>query len=384
MSNERLELREASVLAEAHPLMRAEALFPAGNPIVALPFLGLMEATSVLEAQGWEPLHQLLTEADQVRGLLPSYVKRDSIGEFGSDWNWADAYHRSGRRYFPKLVSAIPFTPVSGPRFLVGPGGDAASVQALAEQAKAVVNEHGWSSWHGLFITESEYHQLSGCELLGRHGVQFHWFNRGYQDFDDFLNHLNAKRRKEIRRERRQAEASGLRFRVADGHTASLEDWAAFHRFYCSTFERKWGEPRFTLDYFLALARTQAERTLLFLADGSDGPVAGAFALLGDDCLYGRHWGCDQFHSQLHFELCYYQTIEYCIQHRLPRLDAGAQGEHKLARGFEPVFTHSVHYIREHDFRVAVADYLVREAAGIEQYVHEIQAHSPYRHAPEH
>jgi uncharacterized protein len=364
-----------------NPLQGLASLFPPGNPIVSPAFLGLMEATGVLSEQGWTPMHQSSVDADLIKAWLPLYLKRDSIGEFVHDWNWADAYHRAGLAYYPKLVSCVPFTPVSGPRFLAG--GETAlhlpQVKQLSSLAIDAVHRLRLSSWHCLFHTEAEHQALMELGLLGRNGVQFHWFNRGYRDFQDFLDALTSRRRKEIRRERRQAAESGLEFVVRDGNSASTAEWQAFHRFYCSTFDRKWGEPRFSELYFRTLASASPESTLLFLALREGRPVAGAFALRGHDTLYGRHWGCDAFFPQLHFELCYYQTIEYCIREGLVRLDAGAQGEHKLARGFEAVVTRSAHYIREPAFRAAVADYCRRESEALERYRDECNAHSPFR-----
>lgn len=358
-------------------------LLPAGHPIVGEAFLGLMETTGVLRAQGWTPLHLALHEDDDCVGLLPLYVKQDSIGEFSEDWPLAKAWQRSGRRYYPKLVTCVPFTPVTGPRLLVGDV-DAHTfvrrVRQLTAAACALVDAEGLSSWHLLFPAQREAAALAELpDLHQRLGVQFHWFNRGYRDFDDFLAALTSRRRKEIRRERRQAQESGLEFVCLDGHTATATDWQDFHRFYRATFERKWGEPRFNLEWFMRLASLEPARTLLFLARASGRAVAGAFALHDGDTLYGRHWGCDAFHPQLHFELCYYRTIDYCIRHGLARLDAGAQGEHKLARGFEPILTRSLIHVREAAFRGALDDFCQREAQAAEAYLAAARAHLPFR-----
>jgi len=381
----RVRLHEA--LAALDPGARSR-LLPAGDPIMGEAFLGLMETTGVLRAQDWQPLHLSLHEGENCVGLLPLYVKQDSIGEFSDDWSWAEAWQRSGRRYYPKLVSAVPFTPVSGPRLLVGAldaGGFRQRVRQLAGAARALVDAERLSSWHVLFATEREVEALAGVpELHTRLGVQFHWFNRGYADFEDFLAALTARRRKEIRRERRQAQQSGLEFVCHDGHAATPQDWRDFYRFYCATFQRKWGEPRFNLEWFTRLATLQPERTLLFLARAGGQAVAGAFCLRDGNTLYGRHWGCDAFHPQLHFELCYYRTIEYCIQHGLTRLDAGAQGEHKLARGFEPVLTRSLHYVRDPEFRDAIDDFCRREASARLDYLALAREHLPYRETPPH
>jgi uncharacterized protein len=358
-------------------------LFPQGHPIVNEAFLGLMERTGVLSAQGWQALHLALHEGEECVGLMPLYVKHDSIGEFTNDWSWADAWRRHGQRYYPKLVTCIPFTPVTGPRLLLGEVDDELfrrRAALLAAGARSVVDENGLSSWHLLFTEQRELDALAGDALLHpRAGVQFHWFNRGYPDFESFLATLTSRRRKEIRRERRQAQDSGLRFECLDGHQATAADWQDFHRFYCSTFERKWGEPRFNLEWFTGLASLIPDSTLLFLAREGERAVAGAFALRSGDTLFGRHWGCDAFYPQLHFELCYYQTIDYCIRHGLARLDAGAQGEHKLARGFEPVHTRSLHHVRDPGFRPAIEDFCRREAAAVAGYFEAALAQLPFR-----
>jgi len=369
-------------LLELPPATRAR-LLPTDHPIVNEAFLGLMETTGVLHTQGWQPLHLALHEDGICVGLLPLYVKHDSIGEFADDWEWARAWQRCGQRYYPKLVSCTPFTPVTGPRLLLGEIDDATFVQRarrLAAAAAALVSAEGLSSWHLLFVTPREAEALAGQPgLHARIGVQFHWFNRGYRDFEDFLANLTARRRKEIRRERRQA--SGFDYLCLDGHTATPADWQDFHRFYCDTFQRKWGEPRLNLAWFTQLATLRPASTLLFLARADGRTVAGAFALRDGDTLYGRHWGCDGFHPQLHFELCYYRTIEYCIHHDLARLDAGAQGEHKLQRGFEPILTRSVQHVRDAGFRDAIDDFCHREAQAVFAYLESARSHLPYRQA---
>lgn len=361
-----------------------DALHRGDDPFLSHAFLSALERTDCLEPQGWRPLHLLCHEGNTLAGALPLYLRDNSLGEFVFDWNWADAYQRTGQSYYPKLVSAIPFVPATGARLLVHPDADRDAVSAaLCNAALALTDRHALSSWHCLFPTEAQAQTLGEHGLLLRHGCQYHWRNRGYRDFDAFLAQLNARRRKEIRRERRQVEAHGLIHEVHDGTTMSPRLWSILHRFYCSTFARRWGAPRLTEAFFNELGRTLPRQTLVFLARDGDEYVAGAYAMRGTRTLYGRHWGCSRELPLLHFELCYYRTIDYCIQHGLEHFDAGAQGEHKIPRGFEPVTTYSAHYLREPRFRRAIADFLRRETAQVALQVRNLAAHSPYR-APDH
>lgn len=354
------------------------------NPFVRHEFLAALERHGCAgEGTGWSPCHLLATEGGHLTGALPLYSKRHSFGEFVFDWAWAEAYARLGESYYPKLVSAVPFAPVTGPRLLLGRGAAPEAARALIEGAVAQARDAGLSSVHCLFPRAAEARALEAQGLLLRTGCQFHWTNPGYADFEDFLATLNAKRRKQIRRERRDAGAASLDVRMLRGDEVSEAQWAAFHRFYCATFERKWGMPSLTLDFFKAIGRMLPHAVLLALAARGDEYVAGALFLRGDDALYGRHWGTSEYHPALHFELCYYRGIDYCIREGLARFEAGAQGEHKIWRGFLPVRTWSAHWIRHPRFRDAVADFLSRERAAVTRYIQELQAHSPYRSGPE-
>lgn len=300
------------------------------------------------------------------------------------DWNWAEAYQRAGGRYYPKLVSAVPFTPVAGRRLLLDAG--AAEAQAIAQVlidgARALAAQSGASSWHCLFPDDHQLPLLEADDLLLREGCQYHWYNADYASFDDFLASLTSKRRKEIRRERREIEESGLQIELLEGRAITPEHWRVFHRFYCDTFARKWGEPRLTLPFMRSLSETMPDAPLLLLARDGEDYVAGAFALRGSDTVYGRHWGCSRFVRHLHFELCYYRFIDYCIAQGLRHFDAGAQGEHKVPRGFVPIKTWSVHWLRDTAFRRAVADFLRRETVAVDRYVEDVAAHTAYHRDP--
>ncbi len=357
------------------------ALVDADHPFLHHEFLAGLESQGCLAGQGWSPAHLLARSGQRLLGAMPLYIKNNSYGEFVFDWSWAEAYERAGGRYYPKLVSAVPYTPVTSPRVLAAPESPWQELSSLLIGAAIErMRNTRMSSLHCLFPTEQEAQRLAAVDNgLVRTGCQYHWHNQGYRHFDDYLAALDAKRRKQIRRERREVREAGIEIEVLTGRQVSAELWRQFHEFYCSTFRRKWGEPKLTQDFFVALAQSMPEAVLLFLARHRGQPVAGAFALRGSRTLYGRHWGCAQFFRSLHFELCYYRTIEYCIDHGLARLDAGAQGEHKIARGFLPVQTCSVHWLRDREFHRAVAGYLRHERAVVRRVAAELAQHSPYR-----
>ena len=358
-----------------------DALAGTADPFLRHAFLHGLERHRCLDGHGWYPQHLLAWHDGQLVGALPLYARDNSQGEFVFDWNWAEAYQRAGGQYYPKLVTAVPFTPVTGRRLLIADGHPAAADIAaqLIAGVQALAQQTGASSWHCLFPPDNRLPLLEGEHLLLREGCQYHWYNPGYASFDEFLDGLTSKRRKEIRRERREIAESGLRIELLEGADITPAHWAVFHRFYCDTFARKWGEPRLTLDFMRSLSHELPGAPLLLLAhDGSD-YIAGAFALRGGDTVYGRHWGCTRFVRHLHFELCYYQFIDYSIRHRLRHFDAGAQGEHKVPRGFVPIKTWSVHWLRDAGFRRAVADFLARETVAIDRYVEDVAAHTAYR-----
>ena len=351
------------------------------DPFLRHEFLAGLETHGCLNAHGWTPVHLLARVGQRLLGAMPLYVKDNSYGEFVFDWTWAEAYERAGGRYYPKLVSAVPFTPVTGPRLLLAPATNAGDVgNALMEAATNMMESGGLSSLHCLFPTTAQAQELARCRHgLVRSGCQYHWHNDNYRDFADFLNALDSKHRKQIRRERRDVRAEGVEVEVLQGKEITDAHWRRYYEFYCSTFRRKWGEPRLTLPFFMSLSQNFPNGTLLLLARHRRDYVAGAFAMRGTKTFYGRHWGCGHFVRHLHFEVCYYQAIEYCIAHGIDRMDAGVQGEHKLARGFTPELTWSVHWLRDVGFRRAVADFLSRERVAVDRYVDELAAHSPYR-----
>ena len=351
------------------------------HPFLSHGFLHGLEATDCLAPQGWYSQHLAVYDGTRLVAAMPLYLRDNSFGEFVFDWSWAEAYERSGGRYYPKLVSAIPFSPVTGPRVLIAAdrADRAALAQLLIETARTACDDNRLSSWHCLFPATEELPAYDAAGLARRLGCQYHWFNQDYRDFDHFLTALNSKKRKMIKRERRLVTEQALAIEVLTGDQISAEHWTVFHRFYCSTFARKWGEPRLTEAFFQSLEQRLPGAAVLILARDRGHYVAGACALKSKHTVYGRHWGCSAQFDNLHFELCYYQTIAYCIEHGLTTLDAGAQGEHKLARGFVPVPTWSVHWIREPRFRQAVTDFLKRERGAMEHHLHALEDHVAFR-----
>lgn len=359
------------------------ALTDGRNPFVSHEYLHGLEKHHCLDDHGWIPNHLAAYEDEVLVGALPLYIRGNSFGEFVFDWAWADAYERVGGRYYPKLVSAIPFAPVIGPRLLVCP--EREDREAIRDRLLAgaidLADNGGLSSYHCLFTDEADMPAFTRRQLLQRLTCQFYWNNRDYRDFQDFLDSLTSKRRKQIRRERRQVTENRIDIQVLNGHDISEEQWRVFHDFYCSTFYRRWGNPRLTLDFFLWLGAALPDRVLLILARHEGEYVAGAFSMLGEDSVYGRHWGCGERFPFLHFELCYYQTIDFCIRNGLAGVDAGVQGEHKLMRGFEPIAARSFHWIRHRGFRDAVDDYLARETREISCYIEALSTHTPFKSA---
>lgn len=355
---------------------------PTGDPFVSYDFLHACEASgSATPRQGWGPRHLSLHDPDgAVIGVMPLYLKSHSQGEYVFDHNWADAWQRAGGQYYPKLLGAVPFTPATGPRFLSHPSADAGLVrEALIQGAIQLCDHQGASSLHVNFPTEVEWTDMTGAGLLPRLDMQFIWPNRDYSTFDDFLAALSSSRRKTIRRERRDAQA-GLDIRVLTGSEIEEAHWDAFFAFYIDTGSRKWGRPYLTRDFFSRIGATMADRIALVMAFRDGVPIAGALNLIGRDALYGRQWGTLDDVPFLHFELCYYQAIAFAISRGLSRVEAGAQGEHKIARGYLPTAVYSAHYIAPKGLREPVARYLEQEregvAAGIEALTLE---YSPYR-----
>lgn len=333
------------------------------NPFVSHEFLTALEDSgSVGEGTGWDPVPTAVVDAGgRLLAAMPSYAKGHSQGEYVFDQSWAEALHRAGRNYYPKLQIAAPFTPANGPRLLLS---DQALAPHLLKGAEIVCEQNGLSSAHATFIEADQIELFEEAGWLMRSDLQFHWINRGYDSFDDFLGELASRKRKNLRKERAAAQ-SGLRIERLTGADIKPHHWDAFWIFYQDTGARKWGTPYLTREAFALLGERMGERMVLILAMDEGEPIAGALNFVGTDAIYGRYWGCTRDVRFLHFELCYYQAIDLAIERRLPRVEAGAQGGHKLARGYEPVQTWSAHYLVEPGFREAVADFLEREREGV-------------------
>ena len=353
-----------------------------GNPLLRHEFLIAMETSGAVgRGTAWQPCHILLEAADgTLVGALPLFLKADSRGEFVFDWSWADAYERAGLAYYPKLVSAVPFTPANGARLLVRAGADARIVRdALIGAALGLASDAGLSSWHVLFPGEDEREAFRAQGLLERKGCQFHWRNRGYADFDDFLSRFSSAKRKKAKRERRRIAEAGIRFEHLTGDAVPARDWDAVYEFYAHTFLRRGRAPYLNRAFFDAVAASLPGNLLVILARYDGKPIAAAICFRGDDTLYGRYWGSvADFHS-LHFETCYYQGIEYCIREGIERFEPGTQGEHKISRGFTPTATWSFHWLREPGFYDAISDYLERETSHVDSYMEHLDEHLPYR-----
>ena len=346
------------------------------DPFTTHRFLAALDASgSTGKGSGWQTRPLVLRDAAAV-AALPLYVKSHSQGEYIFDHGWAQALERAGGSYYPKLQVAVPFTPATGRRFL----GDPKWRETLLETAISIVDQNGLSSLHFTFCTEEEAEALAGKHgLLHRITQQFHWENNGYADFDGFLAALSSRKRKMIRKERETARASGLTIRNLTGAQIEPQHWDAFWQFYQDTGARKWGTPYLTRRFFVEVQETMRDDVLLVLAFDGETPVAGALNFIGRETLFGRYWGCTQEHPCLHFELCYYQAIEWAIANGLARVEAGAQGEHKLARGYLPTPVHSLHYIADPSFRDAVARYLAEERRAVDEEIEVLTAYGPFR-----
>src|SRR6266403_4715333 len=351
------------------------------NPFVSHAFFSALEVSgSACARTGWGPRHLLARLDGATAGIVPCVLKSHSHGEYVFDRGWADAYERAGGRYYPKLQVSVPFTPATGPRLLIREGMDHERIRgALASGLVALCGMTKASSVHVTFAREAEWKFLASQGFLQRNDQQFHWHNQGYGCFEDFLNSLNSRHRKAIRRERRDALIDGITIHALNGKDITEDAWDAFFGFYMQTGSRKWGRPYLTRSFFSLIGEAMGDRVLLIMAKRAGRFIAGAINFIGCDTLYGRHWGAIEHHPFLHFELCYYQAIDYAIAKKLARVEAGAQGEHKLARGYLPVTTYSAHYIADPALRRAIADYLVRERAYVEAAGRELGAMAPFR-----
>ena len=352
------------------------------NPFLRHEFLSALERHDCVgERFGWLPQHiSICNSNNKLIGATPLYLKDNSYGEFVFDWGWADAYHRHGLEYYPKLVSTTPYTPVTGKRLLIDtvPDQDAIATKLIETTLDQAKKEYT-SSMHWLFTNADDNSLLRQHSLMIRMGYQFHWHNHDYKTFDDFLVTLTSQKRKQIKRERRRVAEADIRFHIYSGKDMTDELWRVYHRHYESTFLKLGGYATLSEAFFREIGTTMADNIVLIFAFYQEQPVASAFCLRGDDTLYGRHWGCDVDFNNLHFEACYYQGIQYCIEHGLKRFEPGAQGEHKISRGFLPTPTWSAHYIDHPQFRVAIEDFLQHETIGIKNAIAQLEQHSPYK-----
>jgi predicted N-acyltransferase len=358
-----------------------QALETADDPFVSQAFLGLAEETGAAgEALSWRAMHCVLRDATgHIQGLLPLYLRHHSFGDFSHDWQWAAAWRQAGLAYYPKLVTAVPYTPSPGPRLLLARQADAAVAADLVATAIELVRETGASAWQCLYAYETDLDPLRAAGLILRRGVQFHWLNRGYRDFADFLDTLTADRRKKIKREQRAVAEAGLRVEVRHGDALDAELWAAVHGHYRDTFLRHGNHPAFSAAFFQRVGQVLGPRMVVFIAWQGERAAASAICYRNETTLFGRHWGTSIECPGLHFDLCYYRGIEYAIADGLQRFEPGAGGEHKLARGFEPVSTWSAFWIADVRMRGLLARHLAREEAAVLDYQAELARHLPYK-----
>jgi len=355
-----------------------------GNPFVRHEFLHALERTGcATRATGWDAQHMLLRDdAGRLLGAAPLYLKTHSWGEFVFDFSWANAYARLGLQYYPKLISAIPFTPATGPRLLTAPEADASAVHtALLNGMRQLAEERHVSSIHILFANDSDRLAATAQDYLSRQDCQFHWRNREYATFEDFIATFRADKRKKLLRERRRVSEAGIRFEVHNGHMMNADDWQQAFALSANTFAHRGHEHYLNVAFFRTIASTLPDSVVVIWAIHGDERIAVAICFRGADTLYGRYWGsAEQYHS-LHFETCYLQGIEYCIAHGLQRFEPGTQGEHKIARGFEPALTYSAHWIAEPRLRAAIAEHLKQEALAVERYADSVNEHLPFHRA---
>ena len=354
------------------------------DPFLTWEFLEALESSgAAIPETGWSPCHVLVEgRGEEIVAAMPLYAKTNSQGEFVFDHSWADAYERAGGNYFPKLLSAVPFTPVAGRRFLVSPGPDQECLRnALLSAAIQIAVQNDFSSLHINFIEPGFALQMAETGLLIRTDQQFHWSNDGYEDFDGFLAALSSAKRKNLRKERAKAQA-GLTFKHLSGDEITEAHWDAFFEFYTDTGARKWGYPYLNRNTFTVLGDRLADKILLIMAYDEETPIAGALNLIGSGTLYGRYWGCTDPRPFLHFETCYYQAIDYAIEHGLSSVEAGAQGGHKLARGYGPVTTQSAHWIAHKGLRLAINEYLERERQAVKHEAAYLERRTPFKKDP--
>lgn len=367
-----------------HSVSAKEWNFLAGSqfPFIQHEFLIALENNGAVGKEfGWLTHFFLAYENDKLIGALPVYIKFNSYGEFVFDWAWADVYQQNHIRYYPKLVTSIPYTPATGPRLLINNDARYNEIaDTLINSVLSFAEKSQISSFHCLFTNEKDTEYFNkNPHFMMRLGCQFHWTNNNYKSFTHYLDYLTSKKRKQIKRERRIVKEQDIEFEILNGHEATEFHWDTYHRFYESTFERKSGMPTLSNSFFKEIANTMPENIVLVLARYQGKYVASAFNLKGTDTLYGRHWGCNEDFDNLHFEACYYQGLEYCIEHGLKYFEPGAQGEHKIARGFMPTKTWSAHWIAHPQFRQSISNFLAHETKGMLHYIDELNEHSPFK-----
>ncbi len=356
------------------------ALLIDNNPFIQYDFLHALESHHCVDEKfGWVPRHIAIYENKQLVGAMPLYEKHNSYGEFVFDQAWSDAYQRHGLQYFPKLVSCIPYTPIQGQRLLSQIGKEELIYPFLLKVIKEISLKYNYSGFHCLFPTQAEQQWLESQNLYTRYDCQFHWHNQNYEDFDDFLSVLSSRKRKNIRKERRSIKQQGVTFRVLDGETSTEKDWQDFTHFYQKTFAEKWGMATLNLAFFKSIASNLPKQIVLVLADYNNRCVAGSLMYKSDSTLYGRFWGCNESIDNLHFEACYYQGIEYCIKHGLNKFEPGAQGEHKIARGFIPTLTKSYHFLTKPHFQTSIEQFVAHEQTSVLDYMEQLNQHLPYK-----
>ena len=362
------------------PASEWNALVQNQQPFLQHCFIAALENHGCIGGElDWYGHHICVREDGQLIGAMPLFEKHNTHGEFVFDHSWADAWHRAGLQYYPKLVSATPYTPASGQRLLVTQGRETDVYPILLEAVIQFTIASEASSFHCLFPAQEQQEFMSDAGLFTRHDCQYHWHNHNYQSFDDFLSTLTSKKRKNIKQERRKVKDAGITLRVLNGETASAEDWAVFTEFYRRIYERKWGMPVFNQPFFCEVAAALGEQVILVIAELEDKPIAGSLMYKSEHTLFGRHWGCAEKYDSLHFEACYYQGIEYCIKHGLKLFEPGAQGEHKVARGFIPTITKSCHWIAAEGFRPSIERFCEHEKQSIEAYMEQLQDRLPYK-----
>ena len=367
-----------------HAIAAAEWNAVAGTdyPFTRHEFLGILETTGCADTDsGWQPQHVVAKRGGQLIAVMPLYAKYHSYGEYVFDWSWADAYRRYGRRYYPKLLCAIPFTPATGPRLCVAPGENSDAVaQQIIAALRARIEHADLSSLHILFPQPALRDALMSAGLSERTGVQYHWFNQNYSGFDDFLAGFNSRKRKNLRKERARIAEQAIELRVLEGEHIRPEHWRLFHRFYELTYAKRSGHTGYLNEaFFTALGTQLSEHMVMVLAHRNGEAIAGALYFRDSATLYGRYWGCVQEFDCLHFEACYYQGIEYCIRNGLRHFDPGAQGEHKIQRGFAPIKTFSYHWIADADFRAAIDNFLRREQHSIDAHIEAAAELLPFK-----